>query len=444
MNLKIAPNAFQRTNGHLTSHLEGRNAKQEARELLHKMAVDMVSSSGQVKKGYLKLTRADGNCLRLGTRWSNSADNSTRDAVDYVRSLVSQGFGGSGVDMPAVNKALDGYLKAKSDDRLGTHSFVKLVRDLESAAGLARDPKDRLELARVKQDASLDSKDFKAEFSSFISDFQKADGDQARGKIIEDLWVAIAQRDEEAIWTELDATPEPMRESRQRELMASRLLPKIEQQYPLISFTCLREGKGGTLVEGQRDLDLQEFGNAKGAEQAAIKHLGITAEQYLSIAKASLPQGEAARTVFGSAFFHDPPQPRHPISEQLRSDLMGAFDRAATLDGFYAEAEKLIRAAQEQVRQLDASAQQAAPAPADIRRSDAGPLAQEAVKAGQVLATLDDKDAARAVRIAGGESVALWHADADLHAVDGEAEFGRIRRQEARDPRRPLAGLAIT
>jgi phosphoribosylformylglycinamidine synthase len=32
--------------------------------------------------------------------------------------------------------------------------------------------------------------------------------------------------------------------------------------------------------------------------------------------------------------------------------------------------------------------------------------------------TLDDRDAARAVRLAGGESVSLWHADADLHSVD--------------------------
>ncbi len=32
--------------------------------------------------------------------------------------------------------------------------------------------------------------------------------------------------------------------------------------------------------------------------------------------------------------------------------------------------------------------------------------------------SLDDKDAARAVRLAGGVSVALWHADADLHSVD--------------------------
>jgi phosphoribosylformylglycinamidine synthase subunit PurQ / glutaminase len=33
--------------------------------------------------------------------------------------------------------------------------------------------------------------------------------------------------------------------------------------------------------------------------------------------------------------------------------------------------------------------------------------------------SLDDRDAARAVRIAGAEPVRLWHADADLHRVDG-------------------------
>lgn len=32
--------------------------------------------------------------------------------------------------------------------------------------------------------------------------------------------------------------------------------------------------------------------------------------------------------------------------------------------------------------------------------------------------SLDDRDAARAVRECGGESVALWHGDADLHGVD--------------------------
>ncbi|MGI5212404.1 phosphoribosylformylglycinamidine synthase subunit PurQ [Plantactinospora sp. CA-290183] len=32
--------------------------------------------------------------------------------------------------------------------------------------------------------------------------------------------------------------------------------------------------------------------------------------------------------------------------------------------------------------------------------------------------SLDDRDAARAVRLAGAEAVALWHDDADLHGVD--------------------------
>jgi phosphoribosylformylglycinamidine synthase len=32
--------------------------------------------------------------------------------------------------------------------------------------------------------------------------------------------------------------------------------------------------------------------------------------------------------------------------------------------------------------------------------------------------SLDDRDAARAVRLSGGEPVSLWHADPDLHGVD--------------------------
>ena len=32
--------------------------------------------------------------------------------------------------------------------------------------------------------------------------------------------------------------------------------------------------------------------------------------------------------------------------------------------------------------------------------------------------TLDDRDAARAVRFAGGQAISLWHGDADLHGVD--------------------------
>jgi phosphoribosylformylglycinamidine synthase subunit PurQ / glutaminase len=33
--------------------------------------------------------------------------------------------------------------------------------------------------------------------------------------------------------------------------------------------------------------------------------------------------------------------------------------------------------------------------------------------------SLDDRDALRAIELMGGEGVPLWHADADLHGVDG-------------------------
>ena len=36
--------------------------------------------------------------------------------------------------------------------------------------------------------------------------------------------------------------------------------------------------------------------------------------------------------------------------------------------------------------------------------------------------TLDDRDAARAVEIAGAEAVSLWHKDADLHGVDARLQ----------------------
>jgi hypothetical protein len=42
--------------------------------------------------------------------------------------------------------------------------------------------------------------------------------------------------------------------------------------------------------------------------------------------------------------------------------------------------------------------------------------------------SLDDRDAARAVRLAGAEPVALWHGDRDLRGVDAvEAAFEQLR-----------------
>ena len=46
--------------------------------------------------------------------------------------------------------------------------------------------------------------------------------------------------------------------------------------------------------------------------------------------------------------------------------------------------------------------------------------------------SLDDADAARAVRLAGGEAVALWHGDADLHGVDAVVLPGALIRNDHR------------
>jgi phosphoribosylformylglycinamidine synthase subunit PurQ / glutaminase len=62
--------------------------------------------------------------------------------------------------------------------------------------------------------------------------------------------------------------------------------------------------------------------------------------------------------------------------------------------------------------------------------------------------TLDDADAARAVRYAGGEPVALWHGDADLHGVaavvvPGGFSYGDYLRAGAIARFAPVMGSVI-
>ncbi|WP_448854813.1 phosphoribosylformylglycinamidine synthase subunit PurQ [Corynebacterium frankenforstense] len=62
--------------------------------------------------------------------------------------------------------------------------------------------------------------------------------------------------------------------------------------------------------------------------------------------------------------------------------------------------------------------------------------------------TLDDVDAARAVRYAGAESVALWHADADLKGVDavvvpGGFSYGDYLRSGAISAIAPVMGAVV-
>ena len=63
--------------------------------------------------------------------------------------------------------------------------------------------------------------------------------------------------------------------------------------------------------------------------------------------------------------------------------------------------------------------------------------------------TLDDRDAARAVHLAGGTAVPLWHADADLHGVDavvlpGGFSYGDYLRAGAISRFAPVMGEVIS
>ena len=47
--------------------------------------------------------------------------------------MVERGYQGTDVDIEKVNSAIDAYV-ARKGDRIGTHSFVRLVQALEAAA----------------------------------------------------------------------------------------------------------------------------------------------------------------------------------------------------------------------------------------------------------------------------------------------------------------------
>ncbi|HET7477835.1 MAG TPA: phosphoribosylformylglycinamidine synthase subunit PurQ [Dermatophilaceae bacterium] len=62
--------------------------------------------------------------------------------------------------------------------------------------------------------------------------------------------------------------------------------------------------------------------------------------------------------------------------------------------------------------------------------------------------SLDDMDARRAVRVAGGQAVPLWHADADLHGVDavilpGGFSYGDYLRCGAISRFAPVMGVLV-
>jgi hypothetical protein len=151
--MKLNSIQYQRVGQELKAlHEVSSDIQQSAKDRLHKMAIEMVGKNGSIKYGYIRLVNDGDNALRLGTRWSKKADHGTKDALSYVRDLVTQAYG---EDSPAM-AALEKYVQAKPD-HIGTHSFVKLVRSLEAVNPEGGSRVDRLLKARVKDDAKMET-----------------------------------------------------------------------------------------------------------------------------------------------------------------------------------------------------------------------------------------------------------------------------------------------
>ena len=134
----------------------------EARQVLRDMRAQLVGQDGTISSGYLSInTRKDGT-VNLETRgrheWG-SFHSDKKDASNIVKSLIRDGYGkhlGNGSET-ALLAELNTYLQT-TDQRLGTHSFVKLIDRLEKniAAAEAGPQAD----AKVKADVR-----FKANFN---------------------------------------------------------------------------------------------------------------------------------------------------------------------------------------------------------------------------------------------------------------------------------------
>ena len=150
----------QKSGSHAISKAD--TAAVEARQVLRDMRAQLVGQDGTISSGYLSInTRKDGT-VNLETRgrheWG-SFHSDKKDASNIVKSLIRDGYGkhlGNGSET-ALLAELNTYLQT-TDQRLGTHSFVKLIDRLEKNIAAAEAGPQTA--AKVKADVR-----FKANFN---------------------------------------------------------------------------------------------------------------------------------------------------------------------------------------------------------------------------------------------------------------------------------------
>jgi hypothetical protein len=112
-----------------------------ARQFLTQLAVDLIKADGTVKSGYLKL-KVRGDEARLD---SNHFGSGASVATDLVKKLVKDAYG------EAASTALDQYLEGKGKAKVGTVSFVKLIKAMEEGAEpLPSNPQLQTKLSKAR------------------------------------------------------------------------------------------------------------------------------------------------------------------------------------------------------------------------------------------------------------------------------------------------------
>ena len=119
-----------------------------ARTLLKNMRAELVREDGSIVPGYLRIRRTNGQRhLEAQSRW-RWGDKS--DARQWVQSLVDHAYTErlTPAARTALNEALQAYF-ARSGNRLGTQSFVRLVDTLEGIASPTSDRRALTPTARL-------------------------------------------------------------------------------------------------------------------------------------------------------------------------------------------------------------------------------------------------------------------------------------------------------
>ena len=99
--------------------------RSESREYLTRLAVSLVKTDGTVKSGYLKLKVGE----EVATLRGNHLGGGATAATDLIKNMVQDAYGNQ------ARQALDRYLAGKGKDKIGTLSFVKLIKRMEEDYG---------------------------------------------------------------------------------------------------------------------------------------------------------------------------------------------------------------------------------------------------------------------------------------------------------------------